>query len=431
MLAKMIFVGPRSSLLEQVRKIANDVSPSASLEVRDPAMGRPGSEYPWSDFDVVFLTHDLGLPGESGLAWLRGIMSDSAGARVILLVSQVHGMVRDTAIDLGAAACLPTDDAGLKALADLLLLYRDDTGEDVATTISSGANPRPMNANGGRALNSALTESGSAVRIPGYKIEKLLARGGQSAVYTALQTSNDVRIALKVLSMQGGTDPEFLSRFMREYATLADLNHPHVIQILERGFANDFAYIAMEFCPRGDLKARLRPGGIDPLLALNYLDQVADGLSAAHKIGIVHRDIKPGNVLLREQDSLVVTDFGVASDNTRGTRITRDQAIVGTPLYVSPEQIEGRTPDARCDLYSLGAVLFQMLTGHPPFQSDSRISLLGMHVSAPIPKLPEKLSAFQPLIEGLLAKDPDERFQNTDELRQGMEWVRKSLPRAA
>ncbi|MEQ1881452.1 MAG: protein kinase [Burkholderiales bacterium] len=431
MLAKMIFVGPRSSLLEQVRKVVHDVSPSASLDVRDPAKGRPGPDFPWSDYDVVFLAHDLGLPSESGLAWLRGIMSDSAGARVILLASRAHAMVRDTAIDLGAAACLPTDDAGLQALGDLLVMYRDELADEVPDSISSEVKAGAKNANSGRAPNSALTESGSAVRIPGYKIEKLLARGGQSAVYTALQTSNDSRIALKVLSMQGDPDPEFLSRFMREYATLANLNHPHLIQILERGFANDFAYIAMEFCPLGDLKARLRPGGIEPLVALNYLDQVADGLSAAHNIGIVHRDIKPGNVLLRDQNLLVVTDFGVAADNTRNTRITRDQAIIGTPLYVSPEQIEGRTPDARCDLYSLGVVLYQILTGYPPFQSDSRISLLGMHINAPIPKLPEKLSAFQPLIEGLLAKDPDERFQNTDELRQGIEWVRKSLPRAA
>jgi serine/threonine protein kinase len=208
---------------------------------------------------------------------------------------------------------------------------------------------------------------------------------------------------------------------------LSDLEHPHVIKIFERGFANDFAYIAMELCMPGDLKTRLKSGGIEAVHALNYVDQIADGLGAAHEIGIVHRDIKPGNILFRDDKTLVVTDFGVARNNARNIRITQNLTIIGTPLYLSPEQIEGREPDGRCDLYGLGALLFQLLTGAPPFQADSRVAVLNLHMRAPIPKLPSTLSKIQPLIDGLLAKDPDERFQTAHEVRQGIDWIRNSL----
>lgn len=425
MLRKMLFIGPVSEALESVRRIAREVVASAALEVRDPASGRPGREFPWAAYDVVFLSYDLGLPRESGLAWLRGIMADSIGSRVVLLANMGHNLVRDSAIDLGASACLPTDD-GNKSLTDWLVNLRDDIARHADTTLPSSGMLRGSAA-ASRSKDVALTDSGASIRIPGYTMERLLARGGMAAIYIARQAAADLKVACKVLDVQNDLDPEFLSRFMREYATLADLDHPHVIRIFERGFAKDFAYIAMELCPLGDLKAQVNRVGIGPDTALDYIDQIAQGLGAAHAIGIVHRDVKPSNILLRDKDTLVVTDFGVARDTARNTRITREQAIVGTPLYVSPEQIEGREPDGRCDLYSLGAMLYEMLTGVPPYQSDSRVALLGLHVTSPIPQLPSRLGRFQPLIDGLLAKDPDDRFQSTQELRQGIDWIRQSM----
>jgi serine/threonine-protein kinase PpkA len=231
-------------------------------------------------------------------------------------------------------------------------------------------------------------------------------------------------VVLKVLNLENNDDSSLLRRFMREYKLIAQIQHPNIVQIYERAFASTFAYIAMEYFSHGDLAERLKRG-LDSRTAINYLHQITEGLGAAHAKGIVHRDMKPANILFRSEDSLAITDFGIAktveSDQLK-RQLTVDGALMGTLYYISPEQIMGKEADQRSDIYSLGVIMYKMLTGNHPYVGSSPTEVFEGHLSAPIPLLPEKFSSLQPLLDGLLAKDPDERFQSTDDLLMGLNW---------
>ena len=179
----------------------------------------------------------------------------------------------------------------------------------------------------------------------------------------------------------------------------------------------------MEYFPGGDLTQKLKTR-LPLELASSYIRQMCAGLVAIHDINIVHRDIKPGNILFREDGTLTITDFGAAKNKKSDAEdITINHAIVGTPYFMSPEQATGMPVDHRSDLYSLGILIYQMLTNEKPFVAKSIPQLISMHVNAPIPSLPSDLAQFQPLIDGLLAKDPDDRFQSANDVIMGMDWI--------
>jgi len=274
--------------------------------------------------------------------------------------------------------------------------------------------------------NESLQSDGVCLLIPGYTIEKEIAKGGMSTVLLAKRLEDDLDVVLKVLFTQGQEDPSALKRFMQEYNLISAMDHPHVIRIYERAFATDFAYIALEYLPTGDLSKRIRRG-IAAETALSYLKQIALGLGAIHELNIIHRDLKPGNILFHGEDTLKITDFGAAkilSDEMED--ITINNMVVGTPYYMSPEQGTGMKVDRRSDIYSLGVLFYQMLTGKKLFTANNISNLIHAHLKEPVPKLPDNMSKYQPLIEGMLAKDPDERFQTTDELIAGIDWIEQS-----
>jgi len=263
------------------------------------------------------------------------------------------------------------------------------------------------------------------ITVPGYRIISEIAKGGMSTVLLALRLDDNTNVVLKVIPLTGGEDPLALKMFMREFDLISKLDHPNVVKIFERAFAENFAYIAMEYFPRGDLKERMEKE-IDSSTALFYLQQMALGLEAMHDSNIIHRDIKPGNFLFKEDDTLTIADFGVAKDFTDlRQELTKDNVLVGTPYYMSPEQGDGQKNDKRSDLYSLGVIFYTMLTGNKPFQAKSVSELIYAHMFEPIPKLSKKLSKFQPLVDGLMQKNPDERFQNVGELLLGINWCNK------
>jgi hypothetical protein len=233
-----------------------------------------------------------------------------------------------------------------------------------------------------------------------------------ATVYLANQTSLDRKVAIKVLrvtSRDVGTEGERTEkRFLREGRMLARLSHKNVCGIYDIAKVGNLAYIAMEFIEGGTLGDRLR-GGMTAGEAISAVVQLAGALSAAHAIGIVHRDLKPANVMMRGKVP-VLTDFGIARDlSSDRTEITGDN-ILGTPNYMSPEQISGKPIDGRSDVYSLGAMLFELLTGRQPYQGDSPIAVCMQHLQAPIPELPVQFADLQPIIDGMMAKDRDDRF---------------------
>lgn len=267
----------------------------------------------------------------------------------------------------------------------------------------SGADNHPAAGGCGRRAR------GMSIEIPGYTIEGELGAGAMASVYLATQRSLERQVALKVMAASLAADADYCARFLREGKMLAKLSHPNTMAIFDIGNVGPLYYMAMEYIPGGTLKERIG-SGLPPAEAMRILRQIGSALGYAHARGFVHRDVKPANILFRADGSAVLSDFGIAKNLGEGTALTQAGFTVGTPNYMSPEQAQGRPLDGRSDLYSLGVVLYEMLTGERPYKSDDSFATALMHVTAPIPQLVGDLARFQDLINRLLAKSPDDRF---------------------
>ncbi|RZJ26009.1 MAG: response regulator [Haliea sp.] len=261
------------------------------------------------------------------------------------------------------------------------------------------------------------------MRLKGYRITRKIGSGGMTEVYLAERESDGLPIVLKVLDSRGKEASEHLVRFIQEYALLCKIDHPHVIRIHDQGFTDEHAYIAMEYFERGDMRALFGPG-MTRERALTVVRQIAQALSAIHSHGIVHRDVKPENVMLRSDGSVALADFGIAKSmlqaESLGLTQTRHGDVVGTPYYMSPEQAGGRAVTASSDLYSLGVMLFEMLAGKRPFVAESLELLLAKHLHADTPALPAAHAALQPIVNRLMAKDPQARYASADGLLEDL-----------
>lgn len=272
----------------------------------------------------------------------------------------------------------------------------------------------------------------SALTLPGYTLISELGVGGMATVYLAIQTSFGRKIALKVMSPALAADASYGERFLREARIAATMSHPNLITVYDVGVHEHCYYIAMEYHPGGDLKQRIQRG-MAPKAAENVLRQMASALDYAHTKGYVHRDVKPDNILFREDGSAVLTDFGIARATDGQTRMTQFGMVVGTPKYMSPEQARGKEVGPFSDLYALGIVFYEMLTGAVPFEGADSIEIGIKHLREPVPPLPDDVAMYQPIIDRLLAKAPEDRYsrgrellQDLDRLRVGAEIPRRS-----
>ncbi len=237
-----------------------------------------------------------------------------------------------------------------------------------------------------------------------------------SAVYLARQRASGRTVVLKVLRQvpdRGGE--EAFDRFLQEYELIAKIDHPNIVHIYDLGVADDHAFIAMEYCSRGSLKQRIARG-LPPEQAFSLMRQIAGALGELHRSGIMHRDLKPTNVMFRDDDSLVLIDFGLAKQAQLRAEITGTGEIFGTPYYMSPEQGHGGEVDERGDIYALGVIFFEMLTGAKPYEGDTAMSVIIQHRQAPVPQLQDALACYQPCIDRMMAKLPDARFQTVGDL---------------
>ncbi len=257
--------------------------------------------------------------------------------------------------------------------------------------------------------------------IRGYRFIRKLGSSGHSTVYLAEKQSIDMMVALKVLRQVPDVDDSVgaFDRFLQEYELIAELDHPHIVRIYDLGVGDDHAHIAMEYLDGGELRSKMNAGINEPT-AVRYFSQIASALGEIHKVGILHRDLKPGNIMLRGNDSIVLIDFGLAKRLRMTMEISDSGEIFGTPYYMSPEQGHGNGVDIRSDLYSLGVIFYEMLTGLKPFVADSAMGIIFKHAKAPIPLLPPRLSQYQSLINMLLAKNPDDRLQSAEEISEWM-----------
>jgi tRNA A-37 threonylcarbamoyl transferase component Bud32 len=265
---------------------------------------------------------------------------------------------------------------------------------------------------------------GTGTILAGFRVESLIGQGGTGAVYLAVDTRTGQRVALKLLTPELSEDERFRQRFMREAELAASLDHPHVVPILSFGEEDGRLYLAMAYVEGYDLRELLRRDG--PLQAARTLDliaQLADALDAAHAADLVHRDIKPANILVStvaDGEHAYVCDFGLARHVSSVSSLTGDRGFVGTLDYVPPEQIAGRPVDGRADVYSLGCVLYECLTGERPFERESELALVYAHLNDAPPLVtdlrPELPEALDGVIATALAKAPDDRFRSCGEL---------------
>jgi serine/threonine-protein kinase PpkA len=270
-------------------------------------------------------------------------------------------------------------------------------------------------------------------QIPGYTILQKIGESEAAAVYLAIAEDLGHNVALKISKRKHHSGVEAVTdtgqrsiMFQREFEAIAALDHPSIIDLFDYGIHEGVEYLAMEYFPCGDLKARLQhPLTADEAIA--FLTEIARSLKVVHEAGIIHRDLKPPNVMLRDDGSVVLIDFGLARSLLSGDGSTRTGVLRGSPYYMSPEQAQGEALDARTDLYSLGVILYEMLAGKKPYLGASAIDVLQQHVMAPVPELPVHHLAYQPLLERLMSKSREQRIATCDELLTALEQMSHAM----
>lgn len=272
--------------------------------------------------------------------------------------------------------------------------------------------PRPVAGEAG--------EAGEGGR--GYRFLRMIGEGAMSRVYLAKRNADGATLVLKILDTRRRKDDVLVKRFVREAKLISDLRSRYVVRIYDQGFTDDYGYIAMEFFSRGDLRQRVKMG-IPPQHALRHMDHLARGLAAIHSVGVVHRDLKPANLMFRSDDTLVLADFGISKqvNESSDEQLTMVGQVLGTPYYMSPEQGQGLKVDVRSDLYSAGIILYELMTQERPYRARTPSGIIYQHIHSDIPRLPVRLNALQNLINGLLAKSPDDRYQTAGELIRALQ----------
>lgn len=386
--------------------------PDARLDEWDPRRrGNPAALLAQEAYSAVLL--ESRPAGEDGVAWVAAIRKIPQAPPVLLLADPGDTHVAIQALKAGAYDFLRRDGLTSQRLARALqealreheLRRLESTGQFSPFTRTTRIDPQRV----GKPL------PGSVLQIPGYRTLRMIGEGGMAQVYLAERIHDNLQLVLKVLDAALRRDAVFLQRFVREYKLIAAIENEYVARIYDQGFSGEHPYIAMEYLSGGTLAVRMHEG-VTSLGALRLTSQIAKALDAIHAHGIVHRDLKPQNIMFRDTGRPVIVDFGLAKDLGSDTKLTRHGEVMATPRYMSPEQCLGQPADARSDLYSLGAIFYEMLTGTRLFGDESPAGLVYLHVHGEVPRLPPRLAGYQPIIDRLLAKRPEDRFQSAREL---------------
>ncbi len=409
----ILIIDDSQDLRSLIRLYLSKELPEAVVEEYDPVKsGRPDNVN-WSDFDVLLLDYMLG-ENEDGLEWLKTYKQAPGFPPAIVLTAEGDEYIAMKAVKLGAADYINKKDISprrLKQIVEQALEFvneEDDSDSEAARIVDKIQQDKEVD---------GLPESELDI---GYKFVRQIGQGAMSRVYLAEKKSVRLSLVLKVLDLTLVQDRSLLTRFVQEAELISALKSPFVVKIHDHGMTESYGFIAMEFFSRGDLKQRMELG-ILPEVAFNYMTHITYGLEAIHSIGVVHRDLKPANIMFRGDDSLALADFGISKKLEGGADLTSFGQVLGTPHYMSPEQGEGKKVDTRSDLYSAGVLLYELLTGGKPFNAATPAAMIYQHVHAEIPKLPAALSQYQEIIDRILAKNPDDRYQRAREFIRVLE----------
>ena len=374
--------------------------PQAEIEAYDPLeRDLPGPAFPLGTYDVVVLDYMLGRG--DGLEWLKSLKQRTDCPKILFLTGAGNEIIAVRAMKAGA------DDYQRKqelTREKLIASIRELTATTVERTVSPDIAARME----GHAL-------GGKVRIPGIKVLHLIGEGGTARVYLASREDDDEPLVVKILRQEIVLNPKALERFMEEYALVERIQSRHVARIFGHGNYDHYAYLVMEFFEGGDLNQRLAGQAVPPSEALKFFRELMFALGDIHEKGILHRDLKPQNLMFRRDGSLAVVDFGIAKNIAAADR-TGVGEILGTPRYMSPEQVQGRALDLRTDIYNAGVLLYQMLTGRHLFDGETAMEVAMHHLNTQPQMLPDHLEQYQRLIDKLIEKDRDARFRNADEV---------------
>jgi eukaryotic-like serine/threonine-protein kinase len=380
--------------------------PAAELTEHDPAtMGPLPPDFTGAGVDVVLLDYRLG-DHEDGMEYLRRFRRVPNFPPVIMLTAAGNEELAVQAIKAGATDYIPKQTM---------------TNERLVTAIKTALDTRDLAAQPAVRLVSDAAPPASLV-VPGYRLLRRLAEGGAATIYLATKDGGKETVVIKVMvqRLPTGEESKEAQRLAREFELIRTMASPRIVQLHGLGVTGGHVYMVMEYFGHGSLREHLR-GAIPPATALDYVRQIASALEIVHRAGIVHRDLKPANVMRRADGSLVLIDFGTAKMAANDLTLTRTGTVMGTPHYMSPEQCAGEPLTPASDLYSVGVMLYEMLTGELPYTASTPLAVLYKHQYAPLPKLPAALADLQPLVHSLMAKSPDARPHRARDVVQMVE----------
>lgn len=395
--------------------IAKQLPEANVIEYELEKYGIPDSSYDWGKFDLLLLDYNLG-GDEDGFTWLTAFRDTPDFPPVIILTADSSEYVAVKAIKLGAVDFINKSDlnpamlanAIRKACAVLIIQNKKQEGEE----------GKPANLH-----DHARKHFEKKYDVP-YKLVRVIGQGASSKVFLAERESDHLTLVLKIMDINSETDNNALNRFMLEADLLTQIKSPFVAKIYDYGLTDEYGFIAMEFFNRGDLKQRMEQDL--PLdVCLSYITHIAYGLRDIHDMGVVHRDIKPANIMFRGDDSLAIADFGISKKLYSPMDMTTLGKVLGTPHYLSPEQGQGKRVDQRSDIYSVGVLLYELLTREKPYTANTPAALIYQHINAPLPHLAGNKRIFQRIINKTMAKSPSDRYQTMDGMILDLEKIEK------
>lgn len=268
-------------------------------------------------------------------------------------------------------------------------------------------------------------------KIGRYEVKSELGRGGMATVYRAVDPNSGREVAIKVLPREMMHDPQFRSRFEREIKMIASLEHPAIVPVYDVGDIDGQPYFVMRFMTGGSLSDLIEKGSIPIEETAKIVEKIAQGLAYAHRKGVIHRDLKPDNILFNDDDEPFISDFGVAKISESPSNLT-GSGVIGTPAYMSPEQAQGTEIDQRSDVYGLGVIVYQMLSGHQPYSADTPMGVVVKHITEPVPEILKVLPNLPPEVDAIIktamAKDKNQRYPNTIELAKALNTIAFGSP---
>jgi serine/threonine protein kinase len=409
MTERVLIMRHASGLVNRARRVAIERWPNARLEVHDlAAYGKPPSDFRWDRY-AHMLIDDEYLRRE-GLLWLSELRSKPNFPKIVRVPNEGTRHKPPAEIEVKAPPLPPRRDPKPSAsspAAEIRPIRQDRKSTSRPEVIES---PSMIQRADAKRLADAETVL-KAAGIQGFTPVKPLGSGATANVCLC-ERANKQQVVLKILKSEGSGDSDLLSRFVQEYFAASSIDSPYVAKVFEHGFSESHAYIVMEYFPAGDLRARIardRPGAEEAFIIIG---SILSALTSVHAAGIIHRDLKPANVMFRDDGTIALVDFGSARRDADPVAKTLAGVVIGTPYYLSPEQALGGTADERSDLYSVGVMLYELLTGQRMYAAGSLVALFEMHKTAPIPKLPESLMRHQRFLERLVAKKPEERYRS-------------------